>query len=134
MPTIGHSIEIDDDDLLKELKKLANFKQVLVKSMDEFGKTFMNEMVTKSPVRSGLMKKSYLYSTGIVGDSVMTIVENTAVRSKGTHAPFPYPFAIEHSGWKDKLGRYHPPLLHEQAAIAKASKRMEEVLKSEVKL
>jgi hypothetical protein len=133
MPSVSYKVEIDDSDLKTEFVDIENFDDILVKGMDAFAERFMASMISQSPVRSGKMKASYRYSVGKVGKSVVAIVENTAIRRTGKRAPFAYPFALEHSGWTDRSGNKHKPLMHETSAIQVATDALNRVVKSAMK-
>jgi hypothetical protein len=118
-----HKITVDTStfDELETLSKTLDTK--LGTLMTEFGNTFIENMIAKSPVKSGLMMRSWKNrGSKRVRKTVTNQVDNTAVRTIGKRSPFPYPYVIEHSGWKDSRGSFHKPLMHEEDAIKDAER------------
>jgi hypothetical protein len=129
---IRYKVTVKEDQLRKRIPFLDNFDNVILSGMKEFGKVFTSDMVRYSPVSTGRMKKSWHHTEYTRGNKIISEITNDAVRSRLPMLAFPYPFVIEHTGWTDRKGVFHRPLLHEKIAIPHALQAMNSKVKSEI--
>jgi hypothetical protein len=129
---IQYKIKVKENQLRKCIPFLDNFDKVVLTGMEEFGKVFTSDMKMYSPVGTGKMKKSWHHTEYIRGNRIISEVVNDAVRPRTHMLSFPYPLVVEHTGWFDRRGNFHRPLLHEKIAIPHAIQSMNDVVKNKV--